>query len=352
MSYEIGMAAMNLQMPGRIPRTEYSVESHWAVIEAVTGMPVDVHSMPEVQRAASKAFMKAWHYDFQWGTNYSLKEFGDCYTDMGHAEYAAGGVDWQEPRKSPFESVAEILRFDPFERLPNRTQAEILAETNQTYQQMMADLPDMVHTVGTYITVISGLIYLFGWDDLLLAMGEDPTAFGEMTNRYADWMLKYYSALAECDSPVILIHDDIVWSAGPFCSPRWYRKYVFPNYERYLEPLKRAGKKILFCSDGNFTPFVDDLAAVGMQGFIFEPLTSLETIAERYGQTHVIMGNADTRFLLYGSKAEIRREVERCMNIGRDCPGFVMAVGNHIPSNTPVESVLYYNQVYEELCQR
>jgi len=29
-----------------------------------------------------------------------------------------------------------------------------------------------------------------------------------------------------------------------------------------------------------------------------------------------------------------------------------MAVGNHIPANTPVESALYYNEVYEELCRR
>ena len=89
-----------------------------------------------------------------------------------------------------------------------------------------------------------------------------------------------------------------------------------------------------------------------MHGFVFEPLTSLETIVEKYGQTHVIIGNADTRILLSGTKDQIRAEVERCMALGRNCPGFFMAVGNHIPPNTPVESVLYYNQVYEELCRR
>ena len=40
------------------------------------------------------------------------------------------------------------------------------------------------------------------------------------------------------------------------------------------------------------------------------------------------------------------------MAIGKSCPGFIMAVGNHIPSNTPVENALYYNEVYEELAQR
>ena len=66
----------------------------------------------------------------------------------------------------------------------------------------------------------------------------------------------------------------------------------------------------------------------------------------------MIVGNADTRVLLYGSQADIRAEVERCIALGRRCPGYFMAVGNHIPPNTPVENALYYNQVYEELCWR
>lgn len=30
-------------------------------------------------------------------------------------------------------------------------------------------------------------------------------------------------------------------------------------------------------------------------------------------------------------------------------PGFVLATGNHIPNNTSVENVLYYNDVYVKL---
>lgn len=78
----------------------------------------------------------------------------------------------------------------------------------------------------------------------------------------------------------------------------------------------------------------------------------MKYIADKYGKTHVFIGNADTRILLFGTKEDIRAEVERCINIGKECAGFFMAVGNHIPSNTPVESALYYNEVYEELGKR
>jgi len=93
MSYQDGWAAINLEMPERVPRTEYSVERHWDLIRAVTGIKVGVDSPPEVQAQASVAFMRAWNYDFFWSTLIGREEFGAVCTDMGHAEYAAGGVD-------------------------------------------------------------------------------------------------------------------------------------------------------------------------------------------------------------------------------------------------------------------
>jgi uroporphyrinogen-III decarboxylase len=149
-----------------------------------------------------------------------------------------------------------------------------------------------------------------------------------------------------------MMHDDMVWSSGPFIRPAWYRQYVFPNYAKMIAPLRESGKKVIYTSDGNFTPFVDDLAAAGVHGFVFEPWTDLELIVRRYGQTRVIIGNVDTRILLTGTQEQIRAEVERCINLGRDCPGFFLAVGNHIPPNTPVESALRYNEAYEALSLR
>ena len=69
-------------------------------------------------------------------------------------------------------------------------------------------------------------------------------------------------------------------------------------------------------------------------------------------KTHCFIGNADTNVLLRGSKDDIYNEVKRCMDIGKNCPGFFMAVGNHIPSNTPVENALWYNECYEKLSKR
>lgn len=187
---------------------------------------------------------------------------------------------------------------------------------------------------------------------LLTACGEDKAAFGALADRYARWIQHYFDAMAETNIPVVMVHDDMVWTDGAFIHPDWYRRFVFPNYARYIRPLLDAGKKVLFISDGDYTEFIDDIAACGFQGFVMEPMTDMAAIAERYGRTHVFIGNADTRILLTGTPQAIRAEVKRCMDIGKSCPGYFLAVGNHIPANTPVESCLIYEQAYREMCKR
>jgi hypothetical protein len=44
--------------------------------------------------------------------------------------------------------------------------------------------------------------------------------------------------------------------------------------------------------------------------------------------------------------------VERCIALGKDCPGYFIGVTNMIPINTPVEKALYYNEMYEILSRR
>lgn len=352
MSYEDGMAAINLEMPPRVPRTEYSADTHWELVKAVTGVDVDSSSPDELKKRASAAFKKAWNYDFVWEILIHNQIFGDVRTKMGHAVYASGGVDYDPEIACPFKEPEEVLAFDPWEVYGPRDKQKITQDFEEHYRKVCEHYPDGVNMTGIYVTCVSGLIEIFGWEMLLLAAGLDPDGFGEVANRYASWIQQYFDALADAHVPVVMIHDDIVWTSGPMVHPQWYRKYVFPNYKKLFAPLRDSGKKIMYTSDGTYTEFIDDIAATGVHGFVMEPTTDMQYVAEKYGKTHVFIGNADTRALLNGTKEDIYAEVKRCMDIGKDCPGFFMAVGNHIPSNTPVENAIYYNEVYEKLSRR
>jgi len=345
------MAALNLEMQDRVPRTELSASQHWKLVTKVTGMAVDENSGPERQQAASSAFVKAWDYAYNWNVIIHGGIFGNKRTFMGHAVYAQGGVDWNDYIHSYFRDENEVLSFDPITEY-DFDKDNVKAIYTEDYAKQRELYPDLVAMTGVYVTCMSGLIDLFGWDLLLTAAGTDPQSFGELTGRYARYMQQYFDALAETDVPVVMVHDDIVWTEGAFLHPDWYRKYIFPNYKKYFAPVIESGKKLIFTSDGNYSEFIDDIAACGVHGFVMEPCTDMKYIADKYGKTHNFTGNADTRVLLYGSKEDIYAEVGRCMDIGKHCPGFILSVGNHIPANTPVDACLYYNEAYLELSKR
>jgi hypothetical protein len=352
MSYADGWAALHLEKPAQVPRTEYSVQDHWDLVRAVTGVPVTPDSAEAVKHHARKAFFTAWDYACLWSVLLFTQEFGDFRTRMGHGEYAAGGVDRDDVVSCPFTDPEQVLAFDPREQYGEIDKSRWTEHFEHHYRAVREYHADLVPMTGIYVTLISGLIEILGWEMLLLGLGTDPRRFGDLVGRYAEWVGQYFDALAQADVDVVMVHDDLVWADGPFYKPDWYREYVFPYLRDLVRPLVESGKRVLFTCDGNFTPFIDDIAATGVHGFFLEPMTDMRYIAETYGRTHFFVGNADTRVLLNGTREEIRAEVERCMAIGKDCAGFIMAVGNHIPSNTPVESALYYNEVFEELRRR
>lgn len=352
MLLEQGEAALNLEMTDRVYRTEYSVFGHTKLMERVTGIGLGGEPDADTLSRAQNAFAQAWDMCVLWSILVGGDHLGAWRTRMGHAVYAGGGSDWDARQQALFTDEEDAFAFDPEAQLPQETEADMIAAFERHYAANRAWLPDMAHMTGIYVTCISGMIELLGWDMLLTCAGVDPDRFGALVARYAGWIERYFIALARSRVPLVMVHDDMVWTEGAFIAPKWMRRYVFPVYRRCIGHLRDAGKKILFTSDGNYTQFVDDIAACGVHGFVLEPLTDMAYIAERYGRTHVFIGNADTRVLLTGSRDDIRREVQRCMDIGKRCPGFIMAVGNHIPPNTPVDSCLYYDAFCKQLGRR
>jgi uroporphyrinogen-III decarboxylase len=178
---------------------------------------------------------------------------------------------------------------------------------------------------------------------MLLEAASDQERFDKVLEGIFQRSLYHIKALAKTSIEVFLSHDDMVWTQGAFMHPEFYRSAIFPRYKKLWDVMHEAGKTVLFCSDGFFTDFVDDVALAGADGFIFEPMTSLDYVVEKYGKTHVIMGSkVDCRTLTFGTPEQIKHEIDETLKIAKDCPGFVFAVGNHIPSNVPVDNALYY----------
>ena len=353
MSYEIGIETIHLRPTPRLAHTEYC--SNAALMRAldVRGSrlgPAEQRFLDDTRVDSRPLFEDVWEIDFIWSTDDGPIPWAERgrVTDMGHADFLEGGVDRRDPRPSPFTDPDEVLAFDAVAEygLPDRD--ELRAYYATSWGKKQSDFPHQVCTGGYYKTIISGAIQTFGWDNLLLAAAERDR-FETVLDSFFRLTRRHVEAWAETGIEVFIQHDDFVWSEGPFLDPAFYRRAIIPRYAELWKILHASGKKVLFCSDAQWSMFMPDIADAGADGFIFEPMIPLEDVVKEFGKTHVIVGSAvDARTLTFGSHDDIRREVDTTLELAFDCPGFMFAVGNHIPSNVPVENAILYFEYLRE----
>ena len=128
----------------------------------------------------------------------------------------------------------------------------------------------------------------------------------------------------------------------------------FDVYNCNSGTIRDAGKRVLFCSDGDYTEFAGDVAEAGADGLIFEPCMDFGHMVDRFGQTHCLVGSfVDCRDLTFGTWEKVRADIDRTFDRLRDCKGAILAVGNHLPANIP-ESMLdrYFEYLLPKLARQ
>ncbi|MFC1479231.1 uroporphyrinogen decarboxylase family protein [Planctomycetota bacterium] len=346
MSIETALKNINLEPAERWGHTEYSLDYHTEYLTERTGVSSDDEHF-------TRAVRDRFAYDFIWSINNGLIIWGDAgrVTDMGHASYAADGSDHRINRESPFTSPEDVWNFDAVEEygLPD-LDAQVKAYEDIVIKGR-TDFPGQLKTGGYYRTIVSGAIASFGWEMLLVGCS-DPVKMEKVFDSFFRRTLFFMKAWAETSAEVMIQHDDFVWTSGAFMSPDIYREIIIPRYAEMWKPIHEAGKKVLFCSDGNIMEFAGDIVEAGADGLIFEPCNDFETLVKEFGKTVCLVGSCvDCRDLTFGKQEKFISDVDRTFELlERYSKGAILAVGNHLPSNIPAEMLdLYFDRILPKL---
>ena len=330
MSTQTALDNIWLRPCDRWGHTQYSMGYHPDYLERRAG--VDRTHPQYAQRAYD-----ALEFDLHWSTDDGLVDWATAgrTTDMGHAAYAADGSDRRQAQPCPFTEQLQVWTFDAVAEygLPDfNTQVAAYERAVQSARQRA---PEQLTTGGYYKTIVSGAIQTFGWEILLLGAA-DPSKMERVFDSFFRRALFFMQAWAQTSAEVLIQHDDFVWTQGPFMYPEIYRRVIIPRYAELWRVVHAAGKKVLFCSDGDFTAFVDDLAEAGADGFIFEPCMDFGQMAERCGQSHCLVGSfVDCRDLTFDDWDKVQRDLDRTFAALQKCRGAILSTGNHLPPNIP-----------------
>ena len=198
-----------------------------------------------------------------------------------------------------------------------------------------------------YGTLVTRATIEFGWEPFLTAAVLGAERFGAICSRFAEASLAVAAGWAQTDGvELVIIHDDIAATRGPILSPEWYRRWVFPWYQRIFDAIHARGRKVLYLSDGNYLEVLDDLLALGPDGLYIES-TSMDpaVLMRRAGPDMIYLLKSNSRHIDHGTPDDVRRELIRLRDLHRDFPGILMYRGG---SRQP-ECVEAFERCYREL---
>lgn len=135
--------------------------------------------------------------------------------------------------------------------------------------------------------------------------------------------------------------DDMTTQTGNMISPEIMAQRFFPHLDHAIEPLVKAGFKLVWHSDGNMNAMIQpliDIGIAGFQGFQEECGTKIVDVAKlkaRNGDPLILWGSVSSIDIVrQGTFDDIRREVQRVLNEWPH-PGLSLATASAMMGDAP-----------------
>jgi len=261
---------------------------------------------------------------------------------MGHGAYEENAADQRPARICPFDDVRQVWDFDPAREYGLPTMAQTIRYYQQWFDRTQEQFPDQLVTGGYYKSVVSGRDPDIRMEHAA-GGGGGPERFAQVLRRFGRYTLHYARAWAQTSIDAYIQHDDIVWSQGPFMRPAFYRGVIFPIYRELLGRSEVRGQTGPLLLRRHLHPVharhrprrrrwvhlrARQRLGPGGEGIRADPRDRREQGGLPHdGIRHVGTGPD---------------QIDATLRIARDCRGFMVAVGNHIPPSVPTEMVLRY----------
>ena len=242
---------------------------------------------------------------------------------------------------SSVESIADLKNYTP-EVDSYDDIAQVFVPSLRSAQEIVGPETLLVSQGSSAIEGIRGLL---GLELCCLAIYDAPRDVARIMDAYTELQRTKAQVYADhIDAPAYQVSCDIGFKTGTFFSPDFLRREAFPRLKRELEPIKQAGMKVIFHSDGNLMEVLDDLVDVGIDAL--NPVEStagmdLGAIKKRYGKNLAFVGNVDANIATNGTPDDVVAEVRRCIRQAAKGGGLLIDSGaGEIFPDFPVENVI------------
>jgi len=236
------------------------------------------------------------------------------------------------------EGEGLITSFDDFERFP----WEDLRIDLSKFDEIGGIMPPGMKAIAYSGKIFMTTWMLMGFYTFSFALEDNEELVKEMFAKIGSIYVEGFERVCHYDTVGGLwIGDDLAFNVAPMINPKYLRKYVFPHYKKICNLAKQKGIPIIFHSDGNLWPVMDDLIACGFNALHpIEPLAmDINEVKAKVGNKLCIMGNIDLSYTLTrGTPQEVKAEVRKRIEDLAPGGGYVVSSSNSITYYVPIEN--------------
>ncbi len=194
--------------------------------------------------------------------------------------------------------------------------------------------------------------WLMGLERLLVTFYDDPDWLHEIMEFWENFIMEICrDAVEKIKIDYVVIWEDMCYNKGSFISPRFFREFIMPHYNKVTSFLRKNSIDIIMVdSDGNVNDLIPLLLESGVNGIYPLEATCNDVVALRkeYGKQFVMAGNIDKRVLALDKEA-IKKEVERKIPVAKE-GGYILSIDHSVPFNVPFENYKYYVSLIKQAC--
>jgi len=254
----------------------------------------------------------------------------DATTMPQHLEYPVKTrADWEALKK----------RFDPCDtgRYP--------ADWLQLCAQWRAEGCSLILTGPRSPGFFGFVRELLGPERALTAFCDEPDLIHDMMEFNAAFLAALLPrALAEAPLTAIMFWEDMCYRGGPLISPRMFREFMLPPYQRLTALARRHGVETIYVdSDGNIEQLIPLWLEAGINGmFPLEVAAGMDVakLRRQYGRDLFCIGGIDKR-VLARDRRTIDRELRRTLPLA-ERGGYIPHLDHAIPHDVPYANFAYY----------
>ncbi len=247
---------------------------------------------------------------------------------------------WPNPEEFDYDIAATVLRSVPDKA--RWVKANVAVQTEDMTRE------DAGRSSGAWLPILCTLFNLFGFEETLVKLRAEPKLIDATIAHLEDFVLEFSRRLFRATSGLADIYwygDDFAMQNGMIISPKDWRRFLKPAYEKIFGLAHSHGLKVWFHSCGTFRPVLPDLIEAGMD--VWEtvqahlPGNEPEVLKREYGKDITFYGAINTQHTLpFGTPEDVRAEVRERIRVLGKGGGYICGGDHTILDQVPVENVL------------